>query len=210
MSIRPSQHPVGHAAVVLLIAIVASLASPGLAAADTEVTGVVGAFIGDDLRDVLGVRPGNIDEDFDNAPLFGGRLGYSVFPFLAELSVVVSPSAVNREGVEAFAVRAVYAEAGVFLLLFPGPLSPFVGGGIGLHRFTLDAGGNPTETLTGYHFGGGVRLKLGTLGVRVDARDHITPLDGEDLGEEFKALLGLAEDGTLHNIEVSVGVTLTF
>lgn len=210
MSIPLCQRPPRHAVVVLLVAVVASLAWPGRAAADTEVTGVVGAFIGDDLRDVLGVRPSNIDEDFDNAPLFGGRLGYSVFPFLAELSVVVSPSAVNRDGTTAFDVRAVYAEAGVFLLLFPGPLSPFVGGGIGLHRFTLDAGDSPTETITGYHFGGGLRLKLGTLGVRVDARDHVTPLNADDLGEEFKALLGLAEDGNLHNIEVSAGVTLTF
>lgn len=195
---------------VVLLALAALLAAPSPAAADAEVTGVVGAFIGDSLRDVVGVRPGNIGDDFDNAPLYGGRIGWSAFPFLLEGSVVVSPSGLSRQDAQIFDVRATYAEAGVFLLLFPGPVSPFVGGGIGLHRFTLDSGSNPTETISGYHLGGGLRVKLGTLGLRVDARDHITPFDSADLDPEFAELLDLTRDGNLHNVEVSAGLTISF
>ena len=183
---------------------------PATAHAGPTVSFVLGALIGDQLTDVLQSNPGFLREKFDNAVIFGGRLGWSAFPFAVEGSLVTSPSGLTSFGGSSFDARLTYAEADIQVLLFPGPISPFVGGGIGFHNIKLSILSEPSETVIGYVFGGGVKATFGTVGLRVDLRDHITPLKVDELDEDFRLVLGIAEDTTLHNIELSGGLSINF
>ena len=193
-----------------LLALTGVLLIPQPAAAQ-EVSFVIGALIGDSFRDVLdAVDPDNIAENFKNAPIFGGRVGVSAFPFALEGSILYSPSAINLSGGSSFDAKLIYAEAEIQLILFPGPVQPYVGGGIGLDHIRLQTGSNPSETVVGYVFGGGLKLAFGSVGARVDLKDHITPLKVADLDPEFRETLFLLRDTTLHNIELSGGITVRF
>jgi hypothetical protein len=180
-------------------------------AAAQEVSFVIGALIGDSFSDVLGVTNlPSIAESFNNAPLFGGRVGVSAFPFAAEGGIIYSPSAINLTGGSSFDAKLIYAEAELQIIIFPGPIQPFLGGGIGLHHIRLQVGTTPNETVLGYVLGGGLKLAFGSVGARVDLKDHITPLKVADLDPEFRQTLFLATDQTLHNIELSGGITIRF
>ncbi|HJN47795.1 MAG TPA: hypothetical protein QGE93_03570 [Acidobacteriota bacterium] len=193
----------------LLISMVAVLI-PKPAAAIPAATFVLGAMIGDSLSEVLQVRLTTVTEGFKNAPLFGGRLGWSIFPFAIEGSLLYSPSAIDSTGGDSFSASIMYAEVEAQLLILPGPVSPFLGGGIGLHSIKLQVGTTPRETVIGYVFGGGLRATFGTLGLRVDIKDHITPLEITELDPNFIDALGMAVSNNLHNIEFSGGVTIKF
>ncbi len=193
----------------LLIATVALL-TPNSAAAGPEVTFVLGAMIGDSLSDVLQVRPDNLTEGFKTAPIFGGRLGWSAFPFAFEGSLLYSPSSITVTDIGSFPANIMYAEVEAQLLILPGPIAPFIGGGIGIHTIQLEAGFKPRETTIGYVFGGGLKAAFGTLGLRVDLKDHITPLDIAVLDPEFAAIIGTAVSTNIHNVEFSGGVTIKF
>jgi len=180
-------------------------------AAAQEVSFVIGALIGDSFRDVLGVIDlPNIAEDFKNAPLFGGRIGVTAFPFAVEGSIIYSPSAINLSGGSSFDAKLIYAEAEVQLVLFPGPVQPYIGGGLGFNHIRLQTGDTPSDTVLGYVFGGGIKMAFGTVGARVDLKDHITPLKVDDLDPEFRQALFLVQDTTLHNVELSGGITIRF
>jgi len=180
-------------------------------AAAQEVSFVIGALIGDSFRDVLGVIDlPNIAEDFKNAPLFGGRIGVTAFPFAFEGSIIYSPSAINLSGGSSFDAKLIYAEAEVQLVLFPGPVQPYIGGGLGFNHIRLQTGDTPSDTVLGYVFGGGIKMAFGTVGARVDLKDHITPLKVDDLDPEFRQALFLVQDTTLHNVELSGGITIRF
>jgi hypothetical protein len=180
-------------------------------AAAQEVSFVIGALIGDSFRDVLGVLDlPNIAQDFKNAPLFGGRVGVTAFPFALEGSIIYSPSAINLSGGSSFDAKLIYAEAEVQLIILPGPVQPYVGGGLGFDHIRLQTGNTPSETVLGYVFGGGVKMAFGSLGARVDLKDHITPLKVDNLDPEFRQALLLFQDTTLHNIEFSGGITVRF
>lgn len=194
---------------VLLITL-ATMLIPTRASAGPEVTFVLGAMIGDSLRDVLQVRTSTLTEGFDNAPIFGGRLGWTAFPFALEGSLLYSPSAINITNVGSIDANVVYAEAEVQLLILPGPVAPFISGGIGIHSIQLKADSVPRETMVGYAFGGGLKVSIGTLGLRVDLKDHITPLNIAELSPEFIQVVGLAEDSNAHNVELSGGITIKF
>lgn len=193
----------------LLIAVAGLVLTPGQAAAASKLTFVLGALIGDELSDVTGA-PGSIGEDFQNAPVYGARLGWDAYPFALEGSLVLSPGAVNTVAGGELEARLIYAEADLQILLFPGPLSPFVAAGIGLHNIKLEVGDEPSETVVGYIIGGGIRAGFGALGVRVDLRDHITPMQAAELDADFVEALGLSGDRTLHNVELSAGLTISF
>ncbi len=186
------------------------LLAPSPASAGPELTFVLGAMIGDSLTDVLQIRPNNLTAGFKNAPIYGGRLGWSAFPFALEGSLLVSPSGINIENVGTLDARLIFAEAEIQLLILPGPITPFIGGGLGLHNMRLNIGTRPSETTIGYVFGGGLKAAFGTLGIRVDVKDHITPLDVTALGDEFIAALGIAETTRSHNVEFSGGLTIRF
>ena len=186
------------------------LFAPAPASAGPELTFVLGAMVGDSLTDVLQIRPNNLTEGFENAPIYGGRVGWSAFPFAIEGSLLVSPSAINIANSGTLDARLIYAEAEIQLLILPGPVSPFIGGGLGIHNMRLDIGTQPSETTIGYVLGGGLKAAFGSFGVRVDVKDHITPLDVTELGDEFIAALGIAETTRSHNVEFSGGLTIRF
>lgn len=180
-------------------------------AAAQEVSFVIGALIGDSFRDVLSaIDLPNIAEDFKNAPLFGGRVGVTAFPFAVEGSIIYSPSAINLSGGSSFDAKLIYAEAEVQLVLFPGPVQPYIGGGLGFDHIRLQTNNTPSETVLGYVFGGGVKMAFGSVGARVDLKDHITPLKVDNLDPEFRRALLLIRDTTLHNLELSGGITIRF
>jgi hypothetical protein len=194
----------------LLVILAVTLLLPGPAMAGPEVSFVLGAMIGDSLRDVLQVRPATLTEGFENAPIFGGRLGWSAFPFAIEGSLLYSPSAIHVADSGSFDARIVYAEAELQILILPGPVAPFVSGGIGIHSIQPQIGSEPRENMVGYVLGGGLKIAIGSLGVRADLRDHITPLDVSKLSDDFLQIVGIAENTTLHNVELSGGLTIRF
>lgn len=202
---RADHFPVG-----LVLMATTALLSPAPAAAGPEVTFVLGGMIGDSLSDVLQVRPGNLTEGFDNAPIFGARLGWSAFPFALEGSLLYSPSAINIAGVGSLDADVVYAEAELQLIILPGPVAPYLGGGIGIHSIQVAADSVPRETMVGYVFGGGLKVAIGTLGLRVDLKDHISPLQFNELSPQFRQVVGIAEDANVHNVELSAGLTIRF
>ena len=187
-----------------------TLLIPKPVAAIPAVTFVLGTMIGDSLSEVLQVRLARLTEGFENAPILGGRMGWSLFPFAVEGSLLYSPSAIDSTGGDSFGASIMYAEVEAQMLILPGPVSPFFGGGIGLHSIKLQVGTTPRETVIGYVFGGGVRATFGTLGLRVDIKDHITPLKITELDPNFVDALGTAVSNNLHNIEFSGGVTIKF
>jgi hypothetical protein len=199
-----------HLLVSFLLISTVTLLIPAPAAAGPELTFTLGAMIGDSLADVLQVRPNTLTEGFKNAPIFGGRLGWSAFPFALEGSLMYSPSAINIANLGSISANLVYAEAEVQLLILPGPVAPFIGAGIGIHSIQLTAGNIPRETMVGYIFGGGLKVAVGTLGLRLDLKDHITPLDVTQLGPEFLQIVGIAESTNVHNVEFSGGITIKF
>lgn len=184
--------------------------TPLRAQAGPEVTFVLGAMIGDSLGDVLQIRPSNLTEGFSNAPIFGGRVGWSAFPFALEGSLLYTPSAIDIAGFRALDANLTYAEAEVQLLLLPGPITPFLSGGIGIHSLKISAPSVPRENTIGYVFGGGLKAAFGSLGLRVDLKDHITPLEFAALSPEFLQEIAIAEDTNVHNIELSAGLTIRF
>lgn len=198
-----------YSAGLLLIAVTTML-TPAPAAAGPEVTFVLGAMIGDSLGDVLQVRPSSLTEGFDDAPIFGARVGWSAFPFALEGSLLYSPSAISIGNLGNLDADVVYAEVELQLIILPGPIAPYLGGGIGIHSIQLGGDSVPRETTTGYVFGGGLKAAFGSLGLRVDLKDHITPLQFEQLSPEFLQVVGIAEDTNVHNIEFSAGVTIRF
>ncbi|MEC8944524.1 MAG: hypothetical protein VX398_06605 [Acidobacteriota bacterium] len=199
-----------HLLIILLLISMVTLLIPKPVAAIPAVTFVLGAMIGDSLSEVLQVRLGTITEGFENAPILGGRMGWSLFPFAVEGSLLYSPSAIDSTGGDSFGASIMYAEVEAQMLILPGPVSPFFGGGIGLHSIKLQVGSTPRETVIGYVFGGGLRATFGTLGLRVDIKDHITPLKITELDPNFVDALGTAVSNNLHNIEFSGGVTIKF
>ncbi len=109
-----------------------------------------------------------------------------------------------------FNANIVYAEVEAQILILPGPVTPFLGGGIGIHSMQLQVGTNPRETAIGYVFGGGLKAAIGTLGLRVDIKDHVTPLEITELDPAFADAIGVAVSTNVHNVEFSGGVTIKF
>ncbi|MGD8329156.1 MAG: outer membrane beta-barrel protein [Acidobacteriota bacterium] len=186
----------------------ASLLIPAPARAqNTEATFAIGALLGGDIDLGLDI----IDDaraSFDNAALYGGRLGWYGFPLGVEASVLYSPNGVTT--VPAYLAPSsssiLYAEANVLLIIIPGPVAPFITGGVGLHRVNFEYAdlGNLDETAFGWNWGGGLKVKIGPIALRGDLRDHITRFQSEDV----LALLGTTTN--LHNWEASVGIGVAF
>ena len=192
------------------------VALPSAAFAAGEVTGVIGGLIGGDLNNVLS---GNISAGgaFDNGPLYGVRLGWLARFVGLEGSFVYSPSGVSLSvatvpaGVNA---KVYFAEGNVLFIFIPGPISPFVTGGAGYHRYSFEAeavgqsvGGDIGKL--GYNFGGGVKINIKALTIRGEVRDHLTRIGPGDfnLGSFASDILS---DQTLHNVEISGGVGIRF
>jgi opacity protein-like surface antigen len=195
-----------------------SLAIAGVANADSEVSFVFGATISGDisvLNDNFDV--GDVQTAVKNSPLFGLRLGTYGFPFGIEGSFIYSPSGLTggafEDLVEANA-SILYTEANVLVLILPGPVSPFVTGGVGLHYLNFNIADLVSfdRSKFGYNFGGGIKFNASRVSLRVDVRDHVTTFGFDDLGIGIIGdLIGLSNTETrLHNVELSFGLGIRF
>ena len=185
------------------------LALPSVSHAEGEVIGVIGGLIGGDLKNVLSGNA-SVKGAFDNGPLYGVRAGWMARFFGVEGSYVTSPSGVNLElpnagpGVNA---RVSYLEANALWIMIPGPVSPFLTGGVGLHNYDFDTAEDLKKM--GYNLGGGIKINIKALALRGEVRDHITPFGKGDfrIGDIISATTG---GDTLHNLEISGGIGVRF
>ena len=195
-----------------------SLAIAGSAGADGEVTFVFGASISGDISTL------NDEFDFDdvqtslkNSPLFGLRLGSYGYPFGIEGSLIYSPSGLTGGAfddlIEANA-SILYTEANVVIIIIPGPVSPFVTAGLGLHYLSFNFADLVSfdKAKLGYNFGGGLKVNASRVSFRLDLRDHVTTFGFDDLGLGIIGdLIGLSNtESRLHNVELSFGLGIRF
>ena len=204
-----------HAAALTLMACGLVMTTPSASFAAGEVTGVIGGLIGGDLGRV---RAGNISIGgaFDDGAVYGVRVGWMGRFVGAEGSFVASPRdlSLSFSGLEAgLNGKASFLEGNVLLVPIPGPVSPFVTVGAGLHSYALDVdfGALSAEAKVqkfGFNFGGGVKFNIKALTIRGEVRDHVTRVGPGDF--DPPVALDLFDDETLHNIEISGGIGIRF
>jgi hypothetical protein len=181
-----------------------------------EVTFVVGALSGGDIR-VLVEDGFSFPAAYKKSPAFGLRLGSYGFPFAIEGSLLYGPSSLSGTAIRDLAeinTDVLYAEANLLVIVLPGPVSPFLTGGFGIHYLRFDLAQLTTRDSArfGYNFGGGLKLNVERVAIRIDVRDHVTTFALSDVGlGAIASLLGVGEaDARVHNVEVSFGVALRF
>jgi opacity protein-like surface antigen len=194
---------------------------PSVVFAETEITGVFGGMVGGDLNNVI-EGDFSVKGTFDNAPLYGGRLGWVGGFIGVEGSFVDSPTGL-RVAIPGFPVsldaRVYYLEANFLLIPIPGPISPFFTAGIGLHSYKFEvntgsvaiSGENTDVNKFGYNFGGGLKINIGHITFRGEVLDHVTPIGPGDFSIE-DIIPGTAIDTNvrLHNVEISAGIGVRF
>lgn len=187
------------------------------ARADTEVTFVGGSSISGNISAFSGVNFQSIDAGVKNSPLFGVRVGTYGFPIGFEGSLIFSPAGLTGgilNNLLKGKANFVYTEANLLLIVLPGPVAPFVTGGVGLHNVDFSVADLTlfNKTKVGYNFGGGVKVNASKLALRVDLRDHVTTVGLDDVGLGLIAqIFGLSSTSArIHNVEFSVGVGIRF
>ncbi len=193
-------------AVLTTTVLLAALAAPATANAQ-EVALTVGRVVGDDVLDAVGDVAGL---GFGDAGIYGIRVGIGAILLQAEGAILRSPIDLFVDTPGLIGSSITYAEIGLVVKVVPGPIGPFLAGGIGHHRISFDLVDADTYTTIGYNVGVGVKFGLGSVGLRMDVRDHITPLKIDSLDPDVLPLIGLTEDKTVHNFEMSVGLVLSF
>ena len=201
----------------LAAAAVMSLSIAGKAGAEGEVTLVFGASISGDISVLDDLDINQVETAVKNSPLFGLRLGTYGFPFGIEGSFIYSPSGLSggafEDLIEANA-SILYTEANLLLIILPGPVSPFVTAGLGLHYLSFNIADLVTfdRSKLGYNLGGGLKINASRVSFRVDLRDHVTTFGFADLGLGIIGdLIGLSNAETrLHNLELSFGLGIRF
>ena len=184
--------------------------------AESALTVFGGANIGGDLR--LLTDGGNFDlsKSIKNSPLFGARVGSYGFPIGFEGSLTYSPSAIIGGINDQVDIKTniLYVEANALVIILPGPIAPFVTGGIGVHylNFNLADLATTSSTKFGWNLGGGLKMNVSRVALRVDIRDHITTIGLNDFGLGIIGdIIGLASsDARVHNVELSFGVGIRF
>ena len=183
---------------------------PAQEVAAQEVSVVIGQFLGDKVGELSDLG-GALQPEFRDAALYGGRLGFSWLMVGVEASVVVGPTGVKLPLIEDIDARVLYAEVDLILRLLPGPVSPYLAAGLGLHSFRFELPGQQIqESRLGYNFGAGVKLGLGSFALRLDLRDHLTNFDLTVLDPQLVEILDLEDKLTLHNVELSGGLSIDF
>jgi len=195
--------------------------APDRASAQPEVNGVIGGMLGGDLNNLI-EGTSSLKSTFDNGALYGFRAGYMGGFLGFEGSFVVSPTGVSfaansiRAGVDA---KVYYGEGNLLVFLLPGPVKPFVSVGAGWHSYDFDvsvAGGTVSDEdskvqKAGWNFGGGLKINIKGLTLRGDVRDHLTKIGPNDFGlADIADELGITDDVTLHNVEISGSVGIRF
>lgn len=181
---------------------------------DVRADGVLSFFGGANIGGDLSVlTDGNVDlaTSIKNSPVFGLRVGSYSFPVGFEGSLTYSPSALIGGVDDELDVETniLYAEANLLFIVLPGPVSPFVTGGLGVHYLDFDLIdlASTSQTKFGWNVGGGVKVNVQRLQFRVDVRDHVTTLS---LGGILGGFVGLGDDARVHNVELSFGVGIRF
>ena len=200
---------------LLVVFFVAGIASKD-ARADSALTVFGGANIGGDFS--LLTDGGNLDLEtsIKNSPIFGMRVGSYGFPIGFEGSLTYSPSAIIGGINDQLDIKTniLYVEANAIVIILPGPIAPFVTGGIGIHYLNFDLADLTTTSQTkfGWNLGGGLKINVARVALRVDIRDHITTLGLNDFGLGIIGdIIGLAStDARVHNVELSFGVGIRF
>jgi len=184
--------------------------------AESALTIFGGANIGGDLS--LLTDGGNLDlgTSIKNSPIFGARVGTYGFPIGFEGSLTYSPSAIIGGINDQIDIKTniLYVEANVLVIILPGPIAPFVTGGIGVHYLNFNLADLVTTSSTkfGWNLGGGLKMNVSRVALRIDIRDHVTTLGLNDFGLGFIGdIIGLAStDARVHNLELSFGVGIRF
>jgi len=194
--------------------------APDRAYAQPEVSGVIGGLLGGDLNNLL-EGTSSLKSTFDNGALYGFRAGWMGGFIGLEGSFVVSPTGVSISANNLPATldaKVYYGEGNVLFFLLPGPVKPFLSVGAGWHSYDFDvsvAGGTNSDAAkvekAGWNFGGGLKINIKGLALRGDVRDHITKLGPDDFGLAAIAdELGINDDVTLHNVEISGSIGIRF
>ncbi len=202
----------------LAAAALVSISIAAKASADGGITFVFGGSISGDIsvlnEDVSSFE--DVQTAVANSPVFGVRLGSYGFPFGIEGSLVYSPSGLTGGAfddlIEANA-SILYAEANVLFMILPGPVSPFVTAGLGLHYLSFDVADLVSfdRSELGYNYGGGVKISASGISIRLDVRDHVTTTGFDDFGGIIGDLVGLSSSEVrLHNVELSFGLGIGF
>ena len=175
-----------------------------------------GANIGGDLSLLTDGGNFDLETSIKNSPIFGMRVGSYGFPIGFEGSLTYSPSAIIGGIDDQLDVKTniLYVEANAIVIILPGPIAPFVTGGIGVHYLNFDLADLTTtaQTKFGWNLGGGLKINVARVALRVDIRDHVTTLGLSDFGLGIIGdILGLANtDARVHNVELSFGVGIRF
>jgi hypothetical protein len=195
---------------VLCLAVSLLVSAVPATASAQEIAITVGRFLGDDVLDEVPIVGPPAAVGFADGMLYGVRfsMGALFAEFEATLASAGSKVLADTEG--EFSARFTYAEAGVAIKIFPGPIAPFVAGGIGYHRIGWGVDGASSYGNVGYYLGAGLKVGLGKVGIRGDLRDHITPIKFESLDPLVAAAIGIEDNVTVHNFELSVALTLSF
>lgn len=147
-----------------------------------------------------------------DSPVFGGRLGYTIRPWLGvEGSLAYSTHSLDpssNPGSSALDVRYLTYVAEAIVHLVSGRVIPFVAAGLGGLSFDVEAASAPGESssvLVG-SFGGGLKIPLApSVLLRVDGRDFFIRQGTRELASFFGG------DGDVrHNIGLSAGLALRF
>ena len=173
-----------------------------------EIALTLGRMVGDDL-----LREGvenRAHVGFRDVGIYGLRVGLGAILVQAEGAILYSPTDLFIETDGQLGSSITYAEIALAVKVIPGPVGPFVAGGVGYHRLTFDLVDADNYTTMGYNIGAGVKLSLGSVAARIDVRDHITPLRIDKIDPIVLPLIGLDADKTAHNIEMSFGLVFSF
>lgn len=208
-------------ATLFLFVVVFLVPAAPAAAAEGEITAIIGILFGGDLEALLDDEDFSISRGFENGPTYGLRVGWIGYPLGVEGSVVYSPTGIQAAAGDVATVDAevMYGEVSALLIFLPGPVSPFVTGGLGYHALDLSAdlaGGAVTLDgieirKLGYTYGGGIKANIRRVTLRLDVRDHLTGIDDGDLVHPALAeALELDFEDSLHNVELSFGVGFRF
>ena len=192
---------------VFLPAVLLGVLLSPVAAFAQEVALTIGRVVGDDVLDAVddGVGLG-----FGDAGIYGARVSLGAILLKVEGALLYSPIDLFVDTPAQLGSSITYAEIALAVNLVPGPISPFLAGGIGYHRISFDVVDADNYTTLGYNVGVGMKIGLGAVAVRVDVRDHITPLKIDAIDPDVLPLLGLTADKTVHNFEMSLGLVLSF
>lgn len=197
--------------VALRIALVALSLAPSPAFAQGEVIGVIGGMLGGDLNNLV-QGTSSIGSAFDNGPLWGVRAGYFHGFIGGEMSYVYSPSGVSVQapgGSGSVDAKVQYLEGNALFMFLPGPVQPFLTAGAGWHSYDFQQDDKIQKF--GWNFGGGLKINIKMVTFRGEVRDHLTQVGPGDLDRaEGAARLGITEDHTIHNVEISGGIGVRF